>query len=118
MKRKGNVRKEELSQEALELIATRFRLLSDPMRLRILHTLGDGEMNVTELVSATSAGQANVSKHLGVLLEAGIVSRRKEGLNAIYRVSDATIFDLCDAVCSRLKTQLETRQNALAGILA
>ncbi len=109
-------KKEELSEEALEMIASRFRLLSDPMRLKILHTLGDEEMNVTDLVGATGAGQANVSKHLGILLNAGIVSRRKEGLNSIYSVSDETIFELCEVVCSRLKMQLETRQNALSGV--
>lgn len=109
-------KKEELSDEALEMIAGRFRLLSDPTRLRILHTLGDAEMNVTDIVTATNAGQANVSKHLGVMLDAGLVSRRKEGLNSIYRVSDETIFELCEVVCSRLKKQLETRQNALTGI--
>jgi len=108
-------KEEELSEEALEMIAGRFRLLSDPTRLRILHTLGDAEMNVTDIVTATNAGQANVSKHLGVMLDAGLVSRRKEGLNSIYRVSDETIFELCEVVCSRLKKQLETRQNALAG---
>lgn len=109
-------KKEELSEEALEMIANRFRLLSDPMRLKILHTLGGEEMNVMDLVNATNAGQANVSKHLGILLNAGIVSRRKEGLNAIYRVSDETIFELCEAVCSRLKKQFEIRQKALSGI--
>lgn len=109
-------KKEELSEEALEMIANRFRLLSDPMRLKILHTLGDEEMNVTDLVRATNAGQANVSKHLGILLGAGIVSRRKEGLNSNYKVADETIFELCEVVCSRLKKQLETRQNALMGV--
>lgn len=109
-------KEEELSEEALEMIAGRFRLLSDPTRLKILHTLGDAEMNVTDIVTATNAGQANVSKHLGVMLDAGLVSRRKEGLNSIYRVSDETIFELCEVVCSRLKKQLETRQNALTGI--
>jgi len=108
--------KEELSKEALEMIASQFRLLSDPMRLKILHTLGDEEMNVTDLVSATSAGQANISKHLGILLNAGIVSRRKDGLNSIYRVSDETIFELCEVVCSRLKKQLKNRQNALTTV--
>ena len=116
----GNVsedmKKEELNDEALEMIANRFRLLSDSTRLKILHTLGTGEMNVGELVVATNSGQANVSKHLSAMLEAGIVSRRKEGLNAIYRVSDETIFDLCEVVCSRLKSQFEVRRNALARI--
>ena len=118
MKNKKSMKQEELSDEALSLVANRFRLLSDPTRLKILHTLGDREMNVTELVSAARTGQANISKHLSAMLDAGIVARRKEGLNAIYRVSDETIFELCDVVCSRLKTQLENKQNALAGIFS
>lgn len=105
-----------LSDDALELVAGRFRLLADSTRLKILHALEMGEMNVTELVEATQAGQANVSKHLASLLSGGIVTRRKEGLNAIYRVTDESIFDLCDTVCSGLKTQFETRQTALAKI--
>lgn len=108
--------KEILSDEALAMVASRFRLLAEPTRLKILQTLGKNEMNVTELVEATGAGQANVSKHLAALLEAGIVARRKDGLTANYRVEDETIFDLCDTVCARLKTQFENRQNALAGI--
>lgn len=111
------MKKKELNDEALELIANRFRLLAEPMRLKILHTLSDQEMNVSELVTATGANQANISKHLGILLDAGIVSRRKEGLTANYRIVDESIFELCDTVCSRLKNQLETRQNALANIL-
>ena len=103
----------ELTDEALEMIAIRFRLLSDPMRLRILHTLGEKEMNVGELVEATGGGQANISKHLGILLDAGIVSRRKDGLNAFYRVIDETIFEMCETVCSRLETQFTDRQNLL-----
>lgn len=102
--------KEELNDEALAMIANRFRVLSDPMRLRILHTLGDHELNVSDLVNATGAGQANVSKHLGVMLDAGVVTRRKEGLNSFYKVSDETIFELCDVVCARLKEQLESRR--------
>ncbi len=111
------MKNKEFSDEALDLIASRFRLLSEPMRLRILHALGDREMTVSEIVSATGANQANVSKHLGILLDAGVVSRRKQGLTANYRVSDETIFDLCDTVCSRLKNQLEIRKNALATML-
>jgi ArsR family transcriptional regulator len=110
------MKKHDLSDEALELIAGRFRMLAEPMRLRILNTLGENEMSVTELVAATGANQANVSKHLSILLHAGIVSRRKEGLTANYRVSDPTIFELCDVVCDRLKDHHETRQNALANI--
>jgi len=96
------------------MIAARFRALSDPTRLRIINTLGDKEMSVTELVNATGANQANVSKHLSTLLQAGIVSRRKDGLTANYRVSDPTIFDLCDLVCSRIRDDLDSRKKAFA----
>jgi len=111
------MKKHDLNDEALELIAGRFRMLSEPMRLRILNALGENEMSVTQLVAATGANQANISKHLSALLQAGIVSRRKEGLTANYRVSDATIFDLCDLVCARLIDHHETRQNVLTNII-
>lgn len=94
----------------MAMIANRFRVLSDPMRLKLLHTLGEAEMNVSELVEATGAGQANVSKHLGVMLEAGIVARRKDGLNSFYKITDETIFELCEVVCSRLKQQFDARR--------
>lgn len=107
------LRREEMSDDALAMIANRFRVLADPMRLKILHTLGNAEMNVSELVEATRAGQANVSKHLGLMLDAEIVARRKEGLNSFYRISDESIFELCDLVCERLKKQFETRRSVL-----
>ena len=102
-----------LNEEALDMIASRFRMLSEPMRLKILGTLGDKEMTVTELVAATGANQGNVSKHLGALLQAGIVSRRKAGLTANYRISDQTIFELCELVSSRLMDDLEKRKKSL-----
>ncbi len=107
------LRREEMSEDALALIANRFRVLSDPMRLKILHTLGNAEMNVSELVEATRAGQANISKHLGLMLDAEIVARRKDGLNSFYRISDESIFELCDLVCDRLRKQFESRRSVL-----
>lgn len=97
------------------MIAARFRVLSEPMRLRILHALGDGEMTVGELVEAVEAGQANTSKHLGILHESGLVARRKEGLNVYYRVADESIFKLCDLVCSSLSERLAALQGAVRG---
>ena len=102
MKRKNKT----LTPESFELIASRFRVLAEPLRLRILHTLGDGEMSVGEIVTATGAGQANVSKHLGMLLDAGLVARRKQGLNAYYRVADESIFRMCELVCDSLGERL------------
>jgi DNA-binding transcriptional ArsR family regulator len=105
--------RKELSDEALDLIAARFRLLAEPMRLRLLHTLGDREMSVSELVEATGAGQANVSKHLGLLADAHIVGRRKEGLNTYYRVTDESIFTLCEDVCSSLGERFASHQQTI-----
>jgi ArsR family transcriptional regulator len=103
----------ELTDEALELIAGRFRALAEPMRLKILNILGDQEMSVTEMVKATGSGQANVSKHLAILLNEGIVARRKEGLNTFYRVTDESIFVLCESVCSSLGTHLAAKHGAV-----
>ena len=108
--------KTQLTDEALEMIASRFKLLADPTRLKILKTLENNEMTVSQLVEATNCGQANVSKHLGALLNAGVVARRKEGLNAFYSIADETIFDLCETVCNRLEAQLTSRKNALQGL--
>ena len=96
-----------LSPAALKLVAARFRMLAEPMRLLLLQALHDQELSVSQLVEATGATQANVSKHLGLMAEAGIVSRRKEGLNVYYEISDRMVFDLCDLVCARLQAELE-----------
>ncbi|MDI1313573.1 metalloregulator ArsR/SmtB family transcription factor [Prosthecobacter sp.] len=98
-----------LSPEALELIAARFKLLAEPMRLRLLQALYNGERNVTQLVEASGATQANVSKHLSLLCDAGVLRRRKDGLHVFYAIADSMVFDLCTLVCSRLQTDLERK---------
>lgn len=77
------------------------------MRLRILNLLRDGEKCVQDLVEATETSQANVSKHLKVMLQAGILSRRTQGTLAYYRVTDELIFELCNLVCDRIATRIE-----------
>ncbi|MFI4936791.1 MAG: ArsR/SmtB family transcription factor, partial [Caulobacterales bacterium] len=73
-----------LSDEALQLVAHRFSVLAEPMRLRLIQALFEGERNVTDLVDATSGTQANVSRHLQTLTAAHILTRRKEGLQVFY----------------------------------
>lgn len=94
----------------LEFIASRFKLLAEPMRLRILHTLQAGERNVSEIIAATGATQANVSKHLAILNRAEMVSRRKEGLNVSYAISDPVVFELCNLACNKLRGAASARQ--------
>lgn len=93
--------------EVVQQVAEYFSLLSEPMRLRLLNLLRDGEKCVQELVEATQTSQANVSKHLKIMWQAGILSRRSEGTSAYYRVEDEMIFELCNLVCARLATRLE-----------
>jgi len=105
----------EYTPELLDLIASRFKILAEPMRLRILIALKEGELTVSELVDETGAGQANVSKHLGLLHRNRLVDRRKDGLNVYYRITDEGIFRLCDLVCGSLEREVEERRRALHG---
>jgi ArsR family transcriptional regulator len=98
--------KKELSDAALQMIADRFKVLAEPMRLKILHTLCDGEQTVGQIIATTGALQANVSKHLGILQQAGLVNRRKDGLNVYYQICDETVFELCEVVCASLHDRL------------
>jgi len=96
-----------LTPAAAELIARRFRALSDPTRLRILYTLRDrDEASVSELTEALETSQQNVSKHLAALLAEGYVGRRKEKTSSLYRISDPAVLELCEQVCSGIEAQL------------
>ena len=98
-----------------ELIAQRFRVLGEPMRIKLLDALRDGDATVGELVDRLGASQQNVSKHLAVLHEAGIVARRKEGTQVFYRVVDAGVFELCETVCGSVQRQVAELNAILEG---
>jgi DNA-binding transcriptional ArsR family regulator len=95
-----------------EMIAARLRVIGDPTRIRILDLLRDGELSVASMTERLETSQQNVSKHLGILLQAGIVGRRKEGTTSYYRVADQTVYALCEQVCGGLATRL-SELNAL-----
>jgi DNA-binding transcriptional ArsR family regulator len=103
-----------LSIEALELIANRFKILSEPIRLRILQTLQNGERSVTELTEAVETSQPNVSKHLKILQDAGVVKRQQQGNTVYYSIADESIFTLCETVCSSLETRLRSQAEIFA----
>lgn len=103
-----------LSSDALELIANRFKILSEPIRLRILHELQEGEKSVTELTEAVETSQPNVSKHLKILQDAGVVKRNQQGNTVYYSIADASIFTLCETVCSSLETRLRNQAEIFA----
>jgi DNA-binding transcriptional ArsR family regulator len=95
-----------LPEQLVELIARRFRVLGEPTRIRLLDLLRERDATVTELHEALGASQQNVSKHLGVLLQAGIVRRTKQGTSARYAIADEGVFALCEDVCGGLRRQL------------
>lgn len=92
-----------MSPEALNLVAERFKILAEPIRLRILQSLEAGELSVTDITAAVDSTQPNVSKHLKLLQDSGLVARRQEGNTVFYRIADESIFRLCELVCSSLK---------------
>jgi DNA-binding transcriptional ArsR family regulator len=98
-----------------ELIAQRFRVLGEPMRIKLLDRLRDGDATVTELQEALGASQQNVSKHLGILLGAGMVSRAKRGNHARYAIADDSVFELCEHVCGRVRRRLSELDALLGG---
>jgi DNA-binding transcriptional ArsR family regulator len=95
-----------LPDDLAELIARRFRVIGEPTRIKLLDRLRGGEATVNELAAALGASQQNVSKHLALLAEGGIVARRKEGTRVCYRIADDGVFKLCEDVCGSIQQQL------------
>ena len=97
-----------LPDNLIELIARRFRVLADPTRIKLLDLLHQGEASVQELTETIASTQQNVSKHLGVLRQEGIVGRAKRGNYSYYSIADEGVFALCEDVCGGLAEQVES----------
>lgn len=95
------------SEELIDRIAEIFKVMSEPMRLKILDSLRHGEKNVSELIKLTGSQQANVSKHLGIMKKAGVVTARRKGLNIYYSLKEKRFFTICDSVCEYLAKRHE-----------
>jgi DNA-binding transcriptional ArsR family regulator len=104
---------EPVSTDVVQQVAAYFSILGEPMRLKILNLLRDGEKCVQDLVEATATSQANVSKHLKVMLQAGMLARRCEGTAAYYSVTDDLTYELCTLVCDRLATRIEQQAQSI-----
>jgi DNA-binding transcriptional ArsR family regulator len=111
----SNLSARRMTREALELVAARFRAMGEPLRLRILQELERRESSVSTLAQAVGSTQPNVSKHLKVLQDAGLLKRRQQGNSAFYSIADPMVFELCEMVCSRLRDRLEAQVGALNG---
>jgi DNA-binding transcriptional ArsR family regulator len=102
-----------LSPSALTQVADYFKVLSELSRLQVLCSLKSGSKNVTEIMEETGLGQANVSKHLKILAQAGIVSRTPQGVSVYYEIVEPFIFDLCELVGDRLSLRLQEQSQQL-----
>ncbi len=104
-----------MSPEALEMVAARFRAMGEPLRLADPQQLETGEQSVSALALSVASTQPNVSKHLKVLQDAGLLHRRQQGTSAYYSIADPMVFELCEMICSRLRDSLEAQVGALNG---
>ncbi len=95
------------TDELLGRIAERLKALADPTRLKILHSLEQGERCVSDILAAVGGSQANVSKHLALLRRTGIVAARRAGTNVLYRVVDPAAFEICRTVCGVLEERAD-----------
>lgn len=102
-----------LPPSALAPVADYFKVLSELSRLQVLCSLKSGSKNVTEIIEETGLGQANISKHLKILAQAGIVSRTPQGVSVYYEIAEPFIFDLCKLVGDRLSLRLEAQSQQL-----
>ena len=107
-----------LPEPLVEVIAARFRVIGEPMRIRLLDNLRGSPATVNELTETLGASQQNVSKHLNVLHQAGLVSRVKEGTAVRYAIADETVFVLCELVCGGLRAQLNELDEILGAAVA
>lgn len=96
----------------IEIVAARFKALGEPMRIRILDLLRDGERTVSELADELGTTQQNVSKHIGVLQRAGVVAKRRDGVRAPYAITDETVLDLCGIVCGGVRREADDVRRA------
>ena len=104
-----------LPDDLAELIARRFRMLAEPTRIKLLDRLREGEASVNELSEALGASQQNISKHLAMLAEAGMLARRKDRNHVYYRIADEGVFALCEQVCGSVQEQLRALNALVEG---
>lgn len=112
--RRGRAPAQRLSDEAIELIAARLRVIAEPNRIRILGVLNEGDATVQEITDRLMTTHQNVSKHLGVLYQAGMVSRRKEGISVRYALVDWTGWWLVEQMATSVADRLDELQHLFA----
>jgi DNA-binding transcriptional ArsR family regulator len=97
------------SDEVFELAAEVFRVMSAPMRLKIISCLCNGEKNVSQLLVEIDTTQPNMSQHLNTLYQAGVIGKRREGVQIFYRIINDRVVTLCRAVCTQIAIESDVK---------
>ena len=95
------------SDQVFDLAAELFRVMSAPLRLKIISSLCDGEKNVSELLEGISTTQPNMSQHLNTLYQAGVLGKRRDGVQIYYRIVNDRVVTLCRAVCTQIAAEAD-----------
>lgn len=100
-----------LNEQALEYVAKYFKALAEPMRLKVLNALQDGEKNVSQLTQISGGTQANISKHLTLLAQYNLVKRESRGTNVYYKIADPSVYELCELVCGQIGKRMTLEED-------
>ncbi len=95
------------TDEVFELAAEVFRVMSAPMRLKIISCLCDGEKNVSQLLEEIDTTQPNMSQHLNTLYQSGVLGKRRDGVQIYYRIVNDRVVTLCRAVCTQIAIEAD-----------
>ena len=93
-----------------DAVASYFSVLSEPTRLRIMHSICETEKTVSQIVEDVGATQTNASRHLSLMHRAGVLARRKEGNLVYYRVADVAMVEICRTVCNQIARSLDDKK--------
>ncbi len=107
----------EKLDHAFDAVASYFSVMSEPMRLRIMHALCEQEKTVSQIVDELGATQTNISRHLNLMHRSGVLARRREGNQVYYRAADPAMVEICRSVCSRIAAQLDEKKPLRSDLL-
>jgi DNA-binding transcriptional ArsR family regulator len=105
------------TDEVFEAVAVYFSVMSEPLRLKIMHAICQQERSVNQIAEELNATQTNISRHLGFMYRCGVLARRKEGNQVFYSISDSSMVEICRAVCTRIAGQIGEQQPLRKGLL-
>lgn len=100
-----------------DVVASYFSVMAEPTRLKIMHAICQDEKSVNNIVEELGATQTNVSRHLGLMYRAGVVTKRKDGNQVFYRIADPAMIEICRTVCTQIAGRMDDNQPLRRGLV-